>query len=207
MTDYFALLNEPRRPWIDFHLLKEKFLALAAEVHPDRVHQSAPEVREAANRRYSELNTAYNCLGDHKDRVRHLLELESGAKPAEIKNVPAEIMDTHFAVASLCRETDVFLDASAKATSPILRVQFFSRAGEWTDKLIALRNQIQSEREKLALQLRAMNSAWETTSFDESRQKRLPLADLDVVYRLLGYNTRWLEQIHERLVQLTLINL
>ncbi len=36
VTDYFALLNEPRRPWLEPETLKSKFLALAAEAHPDK---------------------------------------------------------------------------------------------------------------------------------------------------------------------------
>ena len=48
MTDHFALLDEPRRPWIDADLLKEKFLALSSRVHPDRVHNApAPERKDA----------------------------------------------------------------------------------------------------------------------------------------------------------------
>ena len=34
MPDYFALLNEPRRPWLDADLLKQKFLALAPTLIP-----------------------------------------------------------------------------------------------------------------------------------------------------------------------------
>ena len=39
MADYFALLDEPRRPWLDPEELKAKFHALTATVHPDRVQQ------------------------------------------------------------------------------------------------------------------------------------------------------------------------
>jgi hypothetical protein len=37
MQDAFALLNEPRRPWLEAEALKQKFLALSSAVHPDRV--------------------------------------------------------------------------------------------------------------------------------------------------------------------------
>ena len=36
MTDCFALLGEPRCPWLDAEALKSRFLVLSAEAHPDR---------------------------------------------------------------------------------------------------------------------------------------------------------------------------
>ena len=81
MIDYFALLNEPRRPWLDPDLLKRKFLTLAAGLHPDRFHNTGEPEKAGASRRYAELNAAYHCLAAPKSRLRHLLELELGAKP------------------------------------------------------------------------------------------------------------------------------
>ena len=63
MTDYFALLNEPRRPWLDPDSLKKKFLALAAGIHPDRIHNADELEKAEANRRYAELNAAYQLPG------------------------------------------------------------------------------------------------------------------------------------------------
>ena len=48
MPDYFALLNEPRRPWLDADLLKQKFLALASDLHPDRVHNASEAEKSGA---------------------------------------------------------------------------------------------------------------------------------------------------------------
>ena len=81
MTDNFALLNEPRRPWLDVDLLKQKFLARASGAHPDRVHNASDSEKAEVTKRYIELNAAYNCLADPKLRLLHLLELELGAKP------------------------------------------------------------------------------------------------------------------------------
>jgi hypothetical protein len=40
MNDCFALLNEPRRPWLDSEALKQRFVSLSAELHPDRTHSA-----------------------------------------------------------------------------------------------------------------------------------------------------------------------
>ena len=85
MPDYFALLNESRRPWLNADLLKQKFLALASDLHPDRIHNASDADKSEATKRYAELNAAYNCLLEPKSRLLHLLELESGAKPKDVQ--------------------------------------------------------------------------------------------------------------------------
>ena len=76
MADYFALLNEPRRPLLDADLLKQKFLALASDAHPDRAHNASESEKAEVTQRYAQLNAAYNCLAEPKLRLLHLLELE-----------------------------------------------------------------------------------------------------------------------------------
>lgn len=197
MTDNFALLNEPRRPWIDVDRLKEKFLALSSRVHPDRVHQSSPEERKDAGERYAEFNAAYNCLREPKERLRHLLELEFGKKSGDIQSIPPGLVDSAFEIGGACKGADTFLAERAKATSPILKVQFFERGQEWTDKLNALQRKINEQREVLLDELKTMNPVW------ESEAPERPLKRLEEIYRLLGYFARWSEQLQERTVQLS----
>jgi DnaJ-domain-containing protein 1 len=203
MTDNFALLDEPRRPWLDAAALKEKFLARSAQVHPDRVHQAPEAERIAASQRYAELNSAYNCLREPVERLRHLLELELGAKPAAIHRAPAEIMDSSFEVGQLCREVDFFLVKNAAVTSPILKVAWFERAQEWSEKLKALGQGINARRAGLLAELAAMNPAWESAQAAGVDRAGLPLERLEEIYRRLSYLARWSEQIQERTVQLS----
>ena len=197
MTDNFALLNEPRRPWIDAGLLKEKFLALSSHAHPDRVHQSSAEERKDADARYAELNTAYNCLREPKERLRHLLELELGKKPEDIQTIPPGLMDSAFEIARACKSADALLTEKTKVTSAILKVQFFERGQECVDQLNAWQRKINGQRDALLAELKAMNPAWDPGI------KERPLQRLEEIYRLLGYLARWSEQIQERIVQLS----
>src|SRR6266545_1175670 len=103
VTNHFAVLNEPRRPWLDAELLKGKFLALSASVHPDRVHNLDEAKRAAAQEHYTELNAAYTCLREPKERLRHLLELELGALPKDIQRIPSELMDLSLEIGQACR--------------------------------------------------------------------------------------------------------
>jgi curved DNA-binding protein CbpA len=197
MTDYFALLDEPRRPWIDASLLKERFLALSSRVHPDRVHQASAGERKDADERYAGLNAAYNCLREPKDRLRHLLELELGKKPGDIQNIPPELMDGAFKIARTCKSADTLLAEKTKVTSAILKVQFFERGQECVDALNALQRAINEQRAALLAELETMNPAWESPNGER------PLKRLEEIYRLLGYFVRWSEQLQERIVQLS----
>ena len=61
MTDNFALLNEPRLPWLDPDLLKEKFFPLSAPFHPDRIHNASDAEKLSANQRYAELSSVLSA--------------------------------------------------------------------------------------------------------------------------------------------------
>ncbi len=198
LTDNFALLDELRRPWIDPKDLKQKFLALSAAVHPDRVHNAPEDERRAAGRRFAELNAAYNCLREPKERLRHLLELEFGAKPADVQSIPPGMMDAFFEVGRLCKETDAFLREKNTVSSPLLQVQLFERAQDWTERLNALQRELNARRDELFRELQAMNGIWQSAP-----PATLPLKRLEEIYRLLGYFGRWLEQLQERIVQLS----
>ncbi len=205
MIDYFALLNEPKRPWLDPDLLKNKFFAISAVAHPDRSHLGSDAEKQAANDRYSEINTAYNCLREPKERLLHLLELERGMKPADIERIPAGAMELFMEAVQVCRAADGFLADKAKVTSPLLKVHTFEQAMGWTDTLNTLQQTLHVKREELLAELKAMNAHWESAPEADpvARRSVLPLARLEEIYRAISYISRWTGQIQERVVQLS----
>ncbi len=205
MVDNFILLDEPRRPWLDPDALKTKFLVLSGPLHPDRVHNASEADKLAANQRYAELNAAFNCLKEPRDRLIHLLELELGAKPKDVQKIPPGTMDLFVEVGQTCRDADAFLTEKAKVTSPMLKVQMFEKGMDWTDKLNALQQRINQRRDELLTELKEMNHVWETAPAIASsdRPKVLPVERLEQVYRVFSYIARWTEQIQERVVQLS----
>jgi DnaJ-domain-containing protein 1 len=206
MTDHFDLLGEPRRPWLETESLKTKFLSLSAECHPDRIHSVSERERLAANQRFVALNAAYRCLREPRDRLQHLFELESGAKPKAIETAPADSMELFLQVGQLCRDVDLFLAERSKAASPLLKVQLFERGVEWTDRINAMQGHINASRDKLLEELKGLNTIWEHAPAIGNPQRAavLPLKRLEQLYRLLSYLTRWSAQLRERLVQLSL---
>ena len=73
MTDLFALLGQPRRPWLDAEAIQQAFISAARDHHPDRRHEEPEERREAAQLCYTRLNEARQRLSTHHTRLRHLL--------------------------------------------------------------------------------------------------------------------------------------
>ena len=205
MPDHFALLGEPRRPWIDPEQLKNKFLGLSSTVHPDRVHGGSEEEMRFANQHFAEVNAAYNCLRDPKDRLRHLLELELGTPPKYVERVPEGAMDLCFQVGQACRDADRFLETKAGPKSPMLQVQWVEQSLDWMEKLAELRGRVRTHRDQVLEEVRAMNVPWESApeAGAVGRVSALPLERLEQLYRVLGYYSRWIEQIQARHVRLS----
>ena len=200
MTDNFALLNETRRPWLDADLLKQKFLALSANLHPDRIHSASESDKIAATKTFTELNAAYNCLLEPKSRLLHLLELELGAKPKDIQTIPSALADLFAEVAAVCHKADSFLAEKSKVTSPLLQVQLFERAQEWIEQLNSLQRRLNELREQLTDELKSLDAKW--VAADTTTRREL-LPRLEELYRLFSYFNRWNNQIQERIVPLS----
>ncbi len=196
MKDNYLLLKEPRRLWLEADLLKTKFFALSSEVHPDRIHNAPESEKLAATQRYSELNAAYQCLREPRSRIRHLLELELGAKPSDLTDIPDELMNLFLAVGKKFRDVDTFLAEKAKATSPMVQVQLFESGMERVDQLNNLTRNIFSLRETLLEELKSLDTVWQS---GKSHQ----MDRLLNIWRLLSFYERWLAQIQERTVQLS----
>jgi curved DNA-binding protein CbpA len=200
MTDNFALLIEPRRPCLEADLLKQKFLALSANLHPDKIHSASDAEKNAAAKKFAELNAAYHCLLEPKSRLLHLLELELGAKPKDIHTIPSALADFFAEVSMVCRSADTFLTEKSKITSPLLKVQLFERGQDWVEKLNVLQTKLNELREQLTDELKSLDAKWIST--DPILRKEI-LPKLEELYRLFGYFNRWNGQIQERVVQLS----
>ena len=200
MTDYFALLCQPRRPWLEPEAIKQRFLSLSAEAHPDRVHSGTEAERQAAHQRFAEFNTAHACLREPRDRLRHLLELELGSKPPELHEIPPDLAGLFMKIAGDCREVDQFLLGRGKVTSPLLLAQRFGPGQEWSEKLIALQKGVLEQRDQLLSKLKATDAGWTAAMPPPARANAL--RELETIYRLLGFFGRWAGQLQERVVRL-----
>jgi DnaJ-domain-containing protein 1 len=204
INDCFALLDEPRLPWLDPEALNARFLQLSSECHPDRFHNAAEAEKQRASQHYTALNTARQCLDDPRERLLHLLELELGAKPQNVQRIPPGTMDLFMEVGQRCRDVDGFLEERSGVTSPLLKVRLFQKGLEWTEALQTLQQAVNAKRDELVSELKSMNAAWESAPpvGSPGRAAALPLERLEQIYRVLSYTSRWTEQLQERAVRL-----
>jgi curved DNA-binding protein CbpA len=202
--DCFAVLQQPRRPWLDPDALKQDFLRLSSEAHPDRFHSASEAEKAEAARRAADLNAAYQTLREPRTRLIHLIELETGSRPSDIQRIPPGTMDLFVEVGQTCRDVDGFLAKRREAASPMLKVRMFEEGMEWVDRLNGLQQKVWARGGELDEELKTMNAAWDAAPPADSpgRAQALPLGRLEEIYRLASYVGRWTEQIQERLAQL-----
>lgn len=202
MTDYFAALDQPRRPWLDPEALKEKFHELSAVVHPDRLHNSDADLRQQASERYAELNAAYQCLRNPKARLEHLCQLENGAKPGDLRAIPNDVMQFFGEVGALLRETNGLVTEKAAVTSAILRVGLLEKSMPYLEKISKLQASIQTRLQGVTDELRALDREWDECLRSPDR-RAAALASAERLYHLFGFFERWAGQLQERSFQLT----
>ena len=106
--DYFAMLEVEKRPVIDTTRLKENFLKLSGNVHPDKYYNSSRDVQELALKSSSFLNKAYSTLKDPKERIRYLITLENDREAPVSKHASAETMEFFIEASDVCSEIDKF---------------------------------------------------------------------------------------------------
>lgn len=204
MTDAFALLGLPRRPWLEPEDIRRSFHERSAAWHPDRHHGEPDAQRAEASRIYAELNSAQQVLREPRDRLLHLFEIESGARPRDIQRIPPGTMDLFVEVGQACRDCDAFLQGRPHAASPMLRLQSMQQSMEWAERLAEVMARVKARESALHDDLRGLNAAWDAAPGpgDANRLGTLPMERLEQCYRALSYVSRWLSQVRERVVQI-----
>lgn len=202
MQDYFALLNQPRSPELNLNTLKESFTKLTAEVHPDRFHNTSVIEQRVAHQKFTELNSAYQCLRDTKLRLQHLFELETGKKPANVQEVPQQLVDMFFSVSNNCREADQFIARKEKATSALVRAQMMEDGVKVHELLVTTQSKLQPVVDKIQSNIESLAAVWTSSVTGEKRGSAL--ARLEQIYREWAFVSRWQGQIQERVFKVSL---
>ena len=182
MTDYFALLDQPRAPWLDTAALKEIFRRRTLEEHPDATGN------HSANH-FADLNEAYQVLQDPKRRLHHLLSLENRA-PSANQPVPADLTELFLQIGARNQTATRLLEKMRAAANPL------SKSLLRSDAVVA-----QKDLERLRHQLRTLRTAAEARLAQTDSKQFEQLTEL---YQRFAYLDRWSAQLDELAFQLSL---
>ena len=194
MIDYFALLQQPRKPWLEPEALKQKYQELTLAKHPDRQGSTPPDQREADSfpYRFAEITEGYRVLSDHKLRLQHLLSLEGhAAKPLP----PEELIDVFMKIGSTIQEVDRLLEKLKNSTSALSKSLLRPEVLDSGNQLKSLLGELEDLRGKAVQQLRVVDQTW-------AKGQPEHLAELAGLANRFAYLDRWIEQLRERQFQL-----
>lgn len=194
MTDYFALLNQPRRPWLDTEEVKHAFHARALQAHPDAKPQQGTE--SSSDALFAELNEAYQVLQDPKRRLQHLLTLEGHPPDRASGATPTTIEALFPLVAAATNRATALVKQSAAATNALTRSLLKSELQNASKDVAAVQEKVRELYDTAMACLQRLDQSWDNDSRPEPNQ-------LKQLYLELSYVTRWLQELEEKRLQLS----
>jgi curved DNA-binding protein CbpA len=183
MTDYFALLEQPRAPWLDPAALKEVFHRKTLEHHPDTSASSSSNA-------FAELNEAHQVLQDPKRRLQHLLELQGSPPPRTSESVPSELQALFLRIGEWNQQTKLLLERIRGQSSALERSLLRSRVLEVQQAIENLRRELRDLTETANRELRKIDPA--------------QIDQISGLHSRFAYLGRWTAQLDELAFQLPL---
>jgi curved DNA-binding protein CbpA len=188
MTDYFALLDQPRAPWLDPAALKDTYHRRTLQNHPD----TAAADNESD---FAELNEAYQVLQDPKRRLHHLLGLENCAPPSANQSIPRELQDLFLLIGELSQRANALLAKMRTTSNALSRSLLKPQIVELQKEVATLCEKVRNLEAAANGQLREINSAWQN-------DRRGQVAAMSDLYSTFAYIGRWSAQLDELAFQL-----
>ncbi|PTY01936.1 hypothetical protein DB346_10830 [Verrucomicrobia bacterium LW23] len=190
----FAVFGLEPRPLLDQDALKEQFARATAENHPDRFAHLPEAEKVVAEARYTAINRAFQTLRDSKERLLHLFELDTGAKPRDIMRIPPGTMDLFVEIGQACQAADTYFKDKAEAFGALAKAKLAKTGIELLQKLQALANKVNEWEKGLDAEMAALDARWIAGDHQS--------AALETLYRKFSYSARWKQQLDERIVTL-----
>ena len=194
MPNHFARFGLEPRPWVDPESLKQRFLELSGETHPDK---AAPEEKANFEKNFQQLNEAYQILRVTRSRLLHLLELSGLPKQEHVQNVPADALEFFAQVAAVTRDADNLIKEKSATTSPMLMVQLMERALNQVTIIQSLQEGLRARTTEIEDRLKTLSASWSQPPTD------VALKLLKEAAAALGFLDRWTAQLQERIGSLT----
>jgi len=188
MTDYFALLDQPRRPWLDPEALKEHFHKLTAAHHPDLSPDTGID--------FSSITAGYQLLRNPKTRLRHLFELEFPDTLSEAKGIPSDLVDSFMQIASALASFANLVKKLGSAQSPLAKALLATEQSAVLSQLLAISENLVREENSILAELRQLDASW-------PGEKSALLDPLAQIAQKLSFLLKWSDQIREAILRLS----
>ncbi len=192
MTDYFALLGQPRRPWLDPEEVKRAFHEKTRESHPDAQQEPGQHGTDAE---FAAINEAWRILQDPKRRLHHLLSLAGRAPVAAGVAPPPEIAEMFSAVADATQGAGRVLQEAAATTNPLSRSLVQTKIVIASRRVNEALGRLQEMSAEAEAELRNLNESANEAGGDW-------LDRCEQLYFRFAYLTRWISQLEEKRTQL-----
>jgi curved DNA-binding protein CbpA len=191
MTDYFVLLGEVRRPWIDNNKLKQKYHRLTLQLHPDLGSGNRTSSKDTGS--LTELNEAFRVLQDPKLRLQHLLMLENAA-PVAARSVPPALANLFWDTGTSLKNLDAILEKQS-STSRLTQALGKSEIAAAEMRMREILDQLRSLYNDALEKVRRTDPLW----LADPAAHVSTLVDL---YDSFSYLSRLIEQVNERRLRL-----
>ena len=188
MTDYFALLDQPRAPWLDSEALKEVFHAKTLAAHPDAGASGSA-------RQFAELNEAYQVLQDPKRRLHHLLTLEGSPPSPAHQAIPADLQELFLQIGEATQHANRVLEKMRAASNALGKSLLQKEVMAAKDRIAGLQTNVRELSDVANEELRRISSGW-------SANAKAQMARATILYQRFAYLGRWTVQLDELAFQL-----
>jgi hypothetical protein len=183
MTNFFAALRVPMRPWLDPEPLKEAYVRLSEALHQQPDSQDELVV----------LNRAFQVLSNPAARIEHLLSLTG--EEASTRQITPAVAELFGRVANRLQAADRFLGEASAQTPALLRALQAQRMQAVQAGLDELARELASYQARCLDELQGLDRCWDHDS--ANRRDALAQLSLDLIFL-----QKWQAQVRERLLRM-----
>lgn len=180
MTDYFALLGVPARPVVDGGAVKESYLRLAAQSHPDAGGDEG---------KFRVIQEAYRKLSEPAARLRHLAEMRGGGSNGAMD---PRISDLFMKVGGVMQQARALLARSGTEQGALARALGAQDRARVLGEVRAEKSAVATLKDAILRELDSLDARWPEVQSGE-------LENFSSSFRYLD---RWLAELGEMEFQL-----
>jgi hypothetical protein len=193
--NYFVSLELPVSPFLDEEVLKQNYLRLSSNAHPDRARNVSDDTELDA----SMINEAFKQLSKMPTRLRHLLLVLTGEAPESLKRIPEAVGDRFMEVGEVLRQADALLrEKPGEDASELSRVIFLKKSLPIKGQMEKLQGLLLQDESTLMKRLSTYESSW------DERVQAVPdewIDSLTLIYHEWTFLDKWRQQLGARLLE------